>query len=376
VARRAVLAGLATVAVAALAALALLRGPAGPSADAAGAAGPDWASAVADMEIDGLGRPTGPWTLALPQDHGPHPEARSELWQLSAHLADAGGTPFGVQLSLLRVGLAPPGDEREGWNPREVYRGHVVVTDGARGQATATERFGRGMTGVAGFDPATRELRLDHWSLTFGSGDDTEAWTLIAGAGETRVELALAIDKPPVAADAQEAPFRGYTVSRLQVEGSLETGGRRHALTGVAWFDHLWGELPIPGGSPVASDRLQLQLDDGREVSVIRSRRLDGGGTPTIDAFLIGPDGTAQAVDENTARVDLGRHWDGAGAAWPVDWSLGLGDLELAVTPVLDKQAHAFALPLWSGLVRAEGRQGDRAVTGMGTLQLTGYGAP
>jgi predicted secreted hydrolase len=165
-------------------------------------------------------------------------------------------------------------------------------------------------------------------------------------------------------------------VSRFHVEGVLETSQGEQPLSGLAWFEHLWGELPIPGESPVVSDRLQVQLDDGTDLAVIRSRRIDGGGTPTIEAFLIGADGQATPLGDESASIEITRHWQGHEGSWPIGWALRLDDLELSVMPVLDDQEHAFVAPTWSGLVQAEGRRGNRALSGMGTLQSSGTGLP
>jgi predicted secreted hydrolase len=325
--------------------------------------------------VDGFERPSGQWTLALPHDHAPHPDARAEVWQLSAHLADGAGAPVGVQFSVLRVGIVAPNapEATSTWDTREIYRAHVAFLDSTRRRSIAEERFGRGMAGVAGFDAAIRELRLDHWALSFGDAEQGQPWRLRVAVGDATIDVTLAPEKSPLLLDAEHTPVRGYAISRMKVEGVLETDAGRVAVAGAAWFDHLWGELPILGGSPVTSDSLQLQLDDGAEVSVLRSRRVDGGGSATVEALLIDPQGVAVAVSGDAAKVNLTRLWRGSTAAgWPLDWSVRVGDLAVSVTPVLDNQEHDFATPLWSGLVRAAGQHGGRPVTGTGTLQLTG----
>jgi predicted secreted hydrolase len=336
----------------------------------------DWISAVAAIELDGVDRLSGPWELELPVDHGIHGEARTELWQMLAHLADEDGQPLGVQFLLLRIGLAGPGapPPTSSWEARELYRGHVVLVEPAGAAVLAEERFGRGMAGLAGYDANLRELRLDNWSLEFPAEADAGRWSLKTGPGDIQIDLNLLPEKEPLHVDGDAAPFRGYAFSRLRAEGSVGTQAGTRSVSGFAWFEHLWGDLPIPGGTPVASDRLQLQLDDGSEVSIIRSRRLDGAGTPTVEALLIDADGATVVYGDDTAQLELGRLWQGEAAAWPVDWRLQLGDLQLAVTPVTDAQEHAFMVRVWSGLVRAEGQRGDQPVSGLGTMQLTGYG--
>ena len=355
-------------------AVAVWFAPGGPApAPAAPAQGTDWISAVADIAPEGFDRLAGPWDLDLPADHGRHAGARTEVWQLSAHLEDEDGDPVGVQFLLFRIALVGPdaAPPTSAWEVRDLYRGHVVLAGPAGAAPVARERFGRGMEGLAGYDPALGELRLDSWSLEFPGPADRDGWRLTTGPGDLGIELALMPEKAPLEVDGEATPFRGYAVSRLRADGTVATEAGRRSVSGVAWFEHLWGDLPIPGGTPVVSDRLQVQLDDGSELSVIRSRRIDGAGSPTVEALLIEADGTVSAFGDDAAELELARRWQGAIAVWPVDWRLRLGDLQLDMTPVTDAQEHAFMLGVWSGLVRAQGQRGDQPVSGLGTLQLT-----
>lgn len=362
------------VALALAAGVGLWLAPRGPEpTPPAAAPGTDWISAVARVAPEGFDRLDGPWALDLPADHGRHAEAPTEVWQLSAHLEDAEGNPVGVQFLIFRVALAGPKAPApaSSLEARELYRGHVVLVGPDGDAAVAQERFGRGLEGLAGFDAAIGELRLDAWALEFPTPANPDRWRLTTGPGDLRLDLTLTLDKDPIAVDGDATPFRGYAFSRLRAEGSVATEAGPRSVSGVAWYEHLWGDLPIPGGSPVASDRLQVQLDDGSELSLVRSRRIDGVGIPTVDAVVIDAQGTATAFDEAATELEALRSWQGAAAAWPVDWRLRLGDLQLDITPVIDAQEHAFMLSVWSGLVRAEGQRGDRPVSGVGTLQLS-----
>ena len=331
----------------------------------------DWVAAAAALSGEGFARLSGPWEPTLPKDHAPHSETGSEVWQLSAHLRDSAGAPAGLQMSLLRLGLLPPGEAGAGsdWLARGIWRGHVVL------QADATageERFARGMDGLVGHDSTTGALRLDDWSLAF----DSDGWRLIARAGEMRADLRLEPMRPAGAIGADDLPFRGYAIARLAVAGTIATDSGQRSVQGSAWFEHLWGELPLPGTGPVASDRLILQLEDGSDISLVRTRRIDGRGLPAVEGVLIGPDGTGSALESAAVSFEPVREWQGRGAAWPVAWTLRAGDLNLSVTPVAAEGERSFAAPVWIGLVRAEGMREGRPVAGLGTLQLTGYGAP
>lgn len=340
------------------------------------AGGIDLAAALGEAPAEGFARPAQHWRLALPRDHGAHPGTRSETWTLSASLRSGAGEALGLQTTLLRVGLRPPDAEPppSDWTPRAIWRGHVVILPPGATAATGEERINRAALGLAGHDPAERQVWLDGWSLGYGAGAEGEALTLSVSAGETRLDLRLAPAKPPVAAEGGGGPVNGFALTRLSAEGTLTTPDGETPVSGTAWLDRLWGEVPLPTG-PVAWDRLQLQLDDDTELSILRTRRRDGRGAPTLDAFVVEADGESRALDGAAVQMEPVRHWQGGGASgrYPVGWRVRAGALDLTVEPVADDQVHDFLLPLWSGAVRAEGRRDGTPVTGRGTLQLTGY---
>jgi predicted secreted hydrolase len=193
------------------------------------------------------------------------------------------------------------------------------------------------------------------------------------------VDLVMRPEKPTLALtpDDAGAPFVGYSMTRLAVEGTIDQGLGEETVTGSAWFDHVWGELPLPGMRPVASDRLQLQLGDGTDLSVIRTRRIDGAGAPVVSGFVVSPDGTASLLDEKSLQMTSSRTWRDpvTGAEYPVEWRLLGPNLDITIAPLADAQAFDTAVPVWSGMVQSSGRRANTVVSGVGTLQLTGYSA-
>lgn len=338
-----------------------------------------WMEAMASLSQDGFERPEQARPLDWPQDHAAHPSARSEAWQMSAHLQGPEGTPVNVQFSMTRIGLVPPasptGTPPSIWELRDIYRAHLIATDGTQG--IAEERFGRGMSGQAGFDDALQQLHFDNWALGFPDGSQTDAWQFTAKAGDFTVGLDLQPGKTPISPEGSDAPFRGYAFTRLNVTGTFDIAGVAQPVTGTAWFEHAWGELPLPGAGPVFSDRLLLHLDSGDDLSVIVSQRSDGRGVPTVDAALIPADGSPRPLGGELSQVSFPRMWQGAQTEWPVVWAIKLDDaLELQVAALSDTQEHAFTPLIWSGLVHAEGQLDGRAVRGTGILQLSGERQP
>ena len=263
------------------------------------AGGRDWLAVLDELSGEGFEQPTGTWRLELPSDHGVHPNVRTESWNISVHLRDDEGEDVGAQFALQRFGLVSSvAPARESvWELRGIYRAHVVLFDGARNTVDGEERFHRDVPGVAGHDAALREVWLDHWTLRYGEGDAGNQMRLKVAVDQTELHLDLTPAKPAVALNPDEivAPFRGYSITRLVAEGFIETGDDRRAVSGLAWLDHFWGDLPLPVG-PIALDRMQLQLADGTDVSVTRTRRRDGRGTPTLTAYSVGPSGKVESL--------------------------------------------------------------------------------
>jgi predicted secreted hydrolase len=354
------------------------------SQDAAqsGPSEPDLMSVVAEISAEGFERPSPEWILQLPADHAAHGASRTESWQLVSHLKTEDDEELGIQFLFLRVGLAPPTEGPPGsiWDFRELERGHVTLVDANSAAAIGEERFGRGIPGLSGYDGDTGELQLDNWSLRFGSDGTGPKMTLYATIGDTtRLELAMRPEKMavPLEPDGADAPFVGYSLTRLSVQGTVDRGQGEEAVAGSAWFDHLWGELPVPGTGPVAWDRLQLQLEGGTDISLIRTRRTDGRGAPVVNGIMLSPDGAVSSLHEETIEMTASRTWrhPSTEAAYPIEWRIVAPELDLSIEPVSDAQAHDFSASLWSGLVRVQGYRAGTPVSGVGTLQLTGYGA-
>ncbi len=350
-----------------------------PSPPVAGGA-VDWTAALLELADEDFARLPEDWRLELPDDHGAHPHARAETWTVSAHLHEADGADHAVQLALFRIALARPDAPQaaSAWVPRELYAGQLALLQGGEAVPAVERRLNRGVLGLAGHDAARGEIWLDDWSIAYGHGDRGAQVTLAATSGEMMLDLVLTPEKEALASagEGAAAPFHGYAITRMSVEGHIGPAGDRRPVAGLAWLDHLWGDVPLPGG-PIVWDRLQLQLDDGSDLAVVRSRRRDGGGTPTLSGFVVDAAGVVDPIDGASLEMTATRTWPrGRDGAFPLDWVLVSDDLNLQVSAVTDDQRLDLAEPVWSGLVAAEGAFRGRQVSGFGTLQLTGYRMP
>ena len=95
-------------------------------------------------------RADGPREFAFPEDHGAHPEFRSEWWYLTLALKDANDREFGVQFTIFRQALFPGGAVDDPWRSGQAYLGHFAVTDVEAGVHREAERLARGHPALAG----------------------------------------------------------------------------------------------------------------------------------------------------------------------------------------------------------------------------------
>ena len=311
----------------------------------------------------------GPWTLSLPRDHGSHPEAPAETWTIFAALDGPDGTRFDLVFSLLRQGMAAGAGEADRdpspWDLTTLWAGQVMLIPSASARVFSAERYAR-VAGAAGHDAAAREVWIDDWTLSYGTGEGGQGLALRASAGGALLDLALVPEKPPLAPDAGDAPgLRGFALPRLAVTGHVVIDGVPTALSGSAWLDRGWGDIPRPGG-PVARDRLILQLSDGRDLSLLRTRRIGRAASATLDAVLVEAVGGATYLDDATLTLEVQREaGDGS-----VAWQLAGAGLDLTAT-VGRWVTQDVLVPVRIGPVTVEGRVDGTAVQGRGALVLS-----
>lgn len=405
-----------TLIIALIAGSAWLLWPQGTKSPAAGDfAGLDMSSLTQALasEDDGVGDATDgetlpdavEWRYRFPGDHGAHPDARAEVWDVSGQLADANGQQFGFRLSLVRVALLPPraraGERSSALAADAVITGRFALSLERLGETRAWERVSRAAVGLAGAESAPKRVWLEDWTLT--RQDDGGAELEVA-TDDARLVLSLTPDKQPVtAADAglfrraagaaddagASSEFSFYMLPRLAAKGSLElkgtNDGRPLSVVGTAWLDHAWGGLEGVlngvaggGGGQLALNRFALQLDDGSELMCIQLRRRAGGGTPIPTCLAIALDGGLRVFERRDLSLEpVGKPWRNpvGDADWPLAWRLAVPalDLELTLKPLADNQELSLGERLWSGAVRLSGQLGGKPIAGVGRMDLSGY---
>jgi predicted secreted hydrolase len=330
----------------------------------------------------GFARAFAPRALSFPEDHGPHPDFRTEWWYYTGNLETSTGRHVGFQLTFFRVALSPEEEVRgSAWATRQLYVAHFAVTDTAGGRFHAAGRAGRGALGLAGAEASPFRVWVEDWSA---EGDGASA-RLRAAEGEVALDLIVSAAKPVVAQGdrglSRKGPEPGnasfyYSFTRMPARGVLRLGGETLEVSGEAWMDREWSTSAL-GPDLAGWDWFALQLDDGRELMFYLLRRRDGAADPFSAGTLVAADGTARALAAGDVQIETLAHWTSprSGVRYPARWRLAVPSAALSVEiqPRLADQELIVGTRYWEGAVAVAGAAAGRPLAGQGYVELVGY---
>ena len=296
--------------------------------------------------------------VSLPADDARH-DAPAEWYYWTGHLQTASGQWLGFHVTVLVAGP----------KNASVVIAHYSLTEATHANAAGRYRHGFDV----GFEGEPRETGFA-WSLgqlTAAGFDGSD--TLTFEVGDARLDLALVDRRGPFArhGDGYEDYGGGvatwyYARPRMDVSGTIARDGVAEAVHGSAWFDHQWGTLASAASS--RWDWIGAQLDDGRELMVVRLPTAEG----LIGyAELTERDCTTRTFHGDEVRFGSKATWTspGTGCTYPMGWSLGVGDLALELEAVVeDQEITADPAHYWEGATTITGSIGGRAY-----VELVGY---
>ena len=330
-------------------------------------------------ERGGFARVLAPRPLRFPEDHGPHPDFRTEWWYYTGNLRTPTGRHVGFQLTFFRIALSPVEAPRTSpWGTRQFYFAHFAVTDTGGGRFHAASRVSRAALGLAGAAAAPFRVWIEDWSV---EGDGTSA-RLRASDGEVAIDLSVSAAKPVVLQGdrglSRKGPEPGnaslyYSFTRMPAHGVVRLGGETLEVVGEAWMDREWSTSGL-GAGVAGWDWFALQLEDGRELMVYLLRRRDGTADPLSAGTLIEADGTTRRLEAGDVSIETLAHWTSprSGVRYPARWRLSVpsAELRLDIEPRLPDQELLVGTRYWEGAVTVAGLP----VAGQGYVELVGYG--
>jgi predicted secreted hydrolase len=335
---------------------------------------------------EGYARALGPREFHFPEDHGPHPDFRTEWWYWTGNLETADGRAFGYQLTLFRNALAPRDVERASeWGARQVYMGHFTVSDIGAGRFHAFERFSRAALGLAGARTQPLKVWLEDWKV---EGGESQVFPLRLSAEADGVALSLSLEegKPPVlqgdhglsqkTAGAGNASYY-YSLPRMPSRGTVTVDGRTFEVSGMSWMDREWSTKSL-GADQVGWDWFALKLSDGSEFMHYQLRRQDGSADTFSAGVDLPPQGEAVHLSRDEVHIEVLDTWRSphSGVSYPARWRISVPSRQLVldITPALADQELPATVRYWEGAVRIQGARAGQPLTGTGYVELTGYG--
>jgi predicted secreted hydrolase len=304
--------------------------------------------------------------VSLPGDDAPH-DYLTEWWYYTGHLQAETGERYGFELVTFQAvrGHLPV-----------AYVGHFAITDHQRRDFQYSERSVRGaqQASVDGFD-----LNVDGWRMVGGEGQNV----LSASMDGYAIDLVMQPSRPAVLHEEDGLISFGaagssyyVTRTRLEVQGVIDDHQQQKPVTGLAWFDHQWGNFLVLGGG---WDWISANLSDGSDL-MVNTVRDERGVTQLAYGTYVGPDGSVRHLPASTFTIEPRGAWlsPRSGARYPVGWTVRVKDplLELVFEPVLLDQeliTEATGQTYWEGENTVTGWSNGRQVAGLGYVELTGY---
>jgi predicted secreted hydrolase len=335
---------------------------------------------------------TQPWKFAepgfrfqFPRDHFNHSDYQTEWWYYTGNVRTQEGQRFGFELTFFRSALVIAPDARGTaavWRPDQIYLAHMALSDLDGREFYHDERVNRAGPGLAGIDAARQRYWNGNWQVQW-RGEDQE---LQAVTDEATVSLKLHPVKPVVIHGENGVSIKGplpgeashyISFPRLSAAGRIRFHGETLDVAGTAWMDHEFFTEPSDnrlGGW----DWFSVQLENGEELMLYRIRRKDSELARFSSGTYVDRDGTAHFLNNEEFALRAVRWWRG----YPVDWEIAVSKLGLTLKEhaVLDNQeliSRTGTTPnYWEGAVSYSGSLKGKPISGVGYLEMTGYGHP
>lgn len=334
----------------------------------------------------GWARAMEPRQFRFPEDHGPHPDYKTEWWYFTGNLESETGRRFGYQLTFFRVGLKPGRveDAASAWRAEHIYMAHFALTDVKGERFYPFERFARADQRLAGARAQPFAVWLEDWRVA-GDGDGFLPLTLRAQQGEVSVSLRLDSAKAPVLQGEQGLSQKSaepgnasyyYSFTRMPTQGEIRIADQSYSVSGHSWLDREWSTSAL-AADQAGWDWFALQFSDGRELMYYRLRKQDGSADRHSAGVLVGPEGEVERLDSEDVQLKVLEHWTSPQTRirYPVRWRITLPrqNIQLDIRPRLAQQEMNVTVRYWEGAVAVTGQAAGKAISGSGYLELAGY---
>lgn len=325
-----------------------------------------------------------------PDDHGPHNDFQTEWWYYTGNLQDANGRHFGYQFTIFRRALAPelPDTAQSDFAFNQIYFAHFALTDSAGNDHVAFEKYSRSAAGLAGATASPFNVFIEDWNI-IGIGTPQESATKVkikAAQGDYAIDLDLIASKPIVLQGdrglSRKSAERGnasyyYSITRMATQGKIRSKAGEFDVQGNSWMDREWSTSALSQNA-VGWDWFAIQLDDGRDMMLGWIRNTDGSIDTAWGGSLVEADGTTRRISGTDFEASEAGTWRSprSNTLYPVNWRINFpkDNLQLEITARIPDQEMDLTQRYWEGAITIKGTQAGKPLSGVGYLELTGYG--
>lgn len=296
----------------------------------------------------------------------------TEWWYYTGHMFDGDGNRYGFEFVVFQV---------QRGNFPAFYASHFAVSDNPSGTFAYDQKSG--FDGLVETDRGFH-LRLDDWEMQGFDGNDR----LRASMDGYEFDLSLSTDRDPVLHNRgtgyMEIALAGgsYYYSRpgMDLDGTLVVNGELLDVSGSAWMDHQWGDFVLVDGG--GWDWFAVELEDGTALMMFELRGIEDIGDIPDFGTLVLPDGSTVHLAEDDYTIEATDSWtsEATGATYPIDWRVEIPGKDLTLELVssmpdqeLDTMASTGTI-YWEGEVVVTAERNGIDLTGLGYVELTGYG--
>lgn len=324
----------------------------------------------------GFTDPTAGRTFQFPQDHGPHPDFRSEWWYFTGNLQD-----FGYELTLFRQATESPVEalipRTSQWASKSSMMGHFAITDVGQQQFHRFERLSRVALGLAGSSSGPTLAWVEDWKIDLqGPGK----FRVRAAQENCALDLSLESLKAPVLQGQDGYSRKGqlpeessyyYSLTRLRTTGVVTVPAGPQQVQGTSWMDREWSTRPL-GPDLAGWDWFALQLDNGCELMFYQLRDKAGRSSRWSAGSWVDEHGKVTRLSRDQLELAVVEQWKSPvdGSLYPAAWKLRVipVGVELKVVPRVADQEMTGAVRYWEGAVEVSG-----GANGRGYVELVGY---
>ncbi len=273
--------------------------------------------------------------FVFPDDHGPHPDFRTEWWYFTGNLTSADNKNFGYQFTIFRTALSKNKNSRNSdWNSNQIYMAHFAVTDISENKFYFDERFSREGNRLAGAEINPFKVWLEDWQVEqIGQSINFDLPNMNINAKTERAEINFTLEaiKPFVLQGDKGLSQKGsqvgnasyyYSYTRLKTSGKIILDGKEYEVSGFSWMDREWSTSALSKDQK-GWDWFSLQLDDNTEIMYYQMRKNDGSPDIFSKGVLVDENGLSQSIKKEEVVLKVTDNWKALdGATYPSGWTL------------------------------------------------------